>query len=117
MARTRSRLGNSNKNQQPKPPVVEHAPEAVSIVEPVTMVMIRALLVEHGEELRELIRENIREPIASVMQCELNEYHLDEGNYSRTVSQAEPQRVRRNNPDNDIEMDRCKYKYFISAKP
>ncbi|XP_052621088.1 uncharacterized protein LOC128126933 [Lactuca sativa] len=42
---------------------------------------------------------------------------LEEGNYSRTVSQAEPQVVRRNNQDEGIERNRCKYKDFTNFKP
>lgn len=41
-----------------------------------------------------MLRDNMDEPTAPVMQCELEQKQSVEGNYSRTVSQVEPQVVR-----------------------
>ena len=44
---------------------------------------------------------------------ELNGESSEEGNYIQTVSRVEPQRVRRNNLDEEIERNGCKYKDFM----
>lgn len=51
------------------------------------------------------------------MQRELEEEQSEEGNNSRTVNQAEPRLVRRNNLDDRIKKCGCKYKDFMDAKP
>ena len=52
--------------------------------------MIRAIKVEQREDMRQMVRNNMDEPIVPVVQLELNEGQSEEGNYSQTVSQAEP---------------------------
>lgn len=59
--------------------------------------------------MRQLIRENVREPTAPIVQPELNEDQSEEGNYSRAVTQAAPRVIRRNDPAKGV--DRSKYKY------
>ena len=81
------------------------------------MVVIRALLAEHREGMRQLIRENEREPTMPIVQPELNEEMVEEGNYSQTVSQSEPPLVRRNQPDSGNDGCECKYKDFMASKP
>lgn len=46
----------------------------------------------------------------------LNEGQYEEGSYSRTVNQAEPQRGRMNNPNEEIERNGCKYNEFMASK-
>ena len=60
---------------------------------------------------------NIDEASAPVLQPKLNEELPEEGNYSRTVCRIEPRRLRRNNPDEEIEKYGCKYKDFMAFKP
>ena len=69
------------------------------------------------EETRCLLQGNRKEPTALIVQRKLEEEQSEEGNYSRNVSQAEPQVVRSNNPDVRIERNGCKYKEFMVAKP
>ena len=97
MVRTHSGLGNGNGNQQSDPPVVEHVHGAIPVVKPVIMEMLKVLLAEQREEMRQLIQEIGRQPTMSVIRHELNEEQYKEGNYIRTVSRLEPQVVRRNN--------------------
>ena len=72
MVRTRSGPGNDNKSLQPEPRAVEHVPKVVPVVEGVTMEMLRALLVEQRDEMRQLLWENGREPTVPAEQPELN---------------------------------------------
>ena len=51
-------------------------------------------------------------PTPPVMQHGLEEEQSEKGNYSRTVSQTEPQKIRRNNPDDMVEITGCKYMDF-----
>lgn len=57
------------------------------------------------------------EPTAPVAQPKLNEEQSEEGSYNRTVYQAKQRRVRKNNPDKEIERNGCKYKDFMDSKP
>lgn len=52
---------------------------------------------------------------APIVKPELNEEQSKEGSYSRTVDQAKAQRVRRNNPNEEIERNECKYKDFMTG--
>lgn len=117
MVRTLSGLGIDNENCQSEPHVIECAPEAASIVEPVTMVMIKSFLVVQKEEMRQFIQENRREPSVLVVQPELNEGKSEERNYSGTMSQVEPQVIRRNDTNEGADRNECKYKDFINFKP
>ena len=78
--------------------------ERVSVVavapEPITMAgvqaMIQMMLDHQIEETRCLLQQDTDEPVMPVEQPELNIEQSDEGNYSQTVSQAEPRVGRRN---------------------
>ena len=73
MVMTHSGLENDNKSCWPEPQAIEHAPKAISVVERVIMEMLRTMFAEQKEEMRQLIRENRREPTVPVEQLELNE--------------------------------------------
>ena len=79
------------------------------------MAMIQAMLDHQMEETRHLLQENGREPASPIVQLELEEEQSGEGNYSRTVSQVEPQVVRRNDLERGIDKDGCKYNPHIST--
>ena len=92
MVITRSRLGNVDQN--PEPHVLEHSPEAVPVVKPVTMEgvqeMIWARMAKQREEMRQMLCDNRDAPTKSIMQPDLNTEQSKEENYSRSFSQAEP---------------------------
>lgn len=46
----------------------------------------------------------------------MNEGQSEEWSYSRNVDRAEPQRVRRNKPGEEVERNRCNYKDFMDSK-
>ena len=101
--------------------MIERAPEVAAAPEPITMAgvqeMIQMMLDRQMEETRLLLQHNMDEPTVPIVQHELNEELSDEGNYSRTRSQVEPQVVKRNDPDRRIDKDGCIYKNFMGAKP
>ena len=100
--------------------MIERSPKEVPVVEHVTMTILRALLAEQRQEMRQLIRENGIEPTMPIEKPDLNMKQSKEGNYSMTISQAEPQVVRRDNPERKNEGNdgcKCKYKDFMGAKP
>ena len=118
MVRTRSGLGNDN---GPWCGVIEHAPEAVLVVEPFTtsrvQAMMRSIMAEQREEMRRLLHDIGREPTTPVVQLNLNKEQSEEGNYNWTVSQAETRLVWRTNPDRRAGQDGCKYKDFKGSNP
>lgn len=116
MVRKRSELGNSNGNQQ-RERVMGRASVLALAPEPITIAMIQAMLDFQMEGTRLLLQGNRDEPTALVMQRELEEERSKEGNYSRTISQAEPRKIRRNNPNKEFERNGCKYKGFMVVKP
>lgn len=59
---------------------------------------------------------NRKEPTVPIVQPELNEGHSEEGDYSRTMSQVEPQMFRGNNTDEGVDKNGCKYKKFMTCK-
>ena len=69
------------------------------------------------EETRRILRENKDEPIAPVVQPNLNEEQSEEGNYSWIVSQVEPRVVRIKQPNGGNNGYVWKYKDFRASKP
>ena len=121
MARTRSGAGNANRNQQPQPQVMEQVRITEAALEPITMAgvqaMIQEMIVEQREEMRQLLLNNRSEPSMPVEQLEFNDRQSDEGNYIRTVSQAEPTIAEWNNPEREINRDERMCKNFLGTKP
>ena len=121
MARIRSGAGNANRNQQPQPQVMEQVPIAEAAPEPITMAgvqaMIHTMMAEQREEIRKILLNNRSEPSMPVEQPELNDGQLEEGNYSRSGGQTEPLVDRRNNQEEGVEKNGCKYKDFMTCKP
>ncbi|KAL7591377.1 uncharacterized protein LOC111880758 [Lactuca sativa] len=95
-------------------PIVGAAPEPVTMAG--VQAMIQAMMVKQREEMRQLLLNNRSEPSMPVEQPELNDEQSEEGNYSRTVSQAEPTVAERNNPKREINRDGRMYKNFLGAK-
>ena len=93
---------------------VEVAPEPI-MMEGVRA-MIWAMMAEQREEMRKILLHNRDEHTILVEQPKLDEGQLEEWNYSMIVSQAKPPVVRRNNQDERIERNECKYKDFTNCK-
>ena len=60
-----------------------------------------------------MIQQNREETTIQIEQPELNEGQTEEENYSGTVGQADPPVIRRNNQDDEVERNGCKYKDFL----
>ena len=104
MVRTQSGFGNANRNdnanQRPmivRTPEVATTPELISIAG--VQAMIRAMMAEQRDEMRQMLGINRDEPTVVMVQLELNEGQSEEGNYSQTISQVEPRVVRKNQPN------------------
>ena len=120
MARTRSGNMNANGNRD-QPPVIQKIPVVVEVTpEPITMAgvqaMMRAMLAEQREEMRRMMQENRDEATVPIVQQEPILEQSEEGNYSRSVGQADPPVNRRNGQDDVVERNRCKYKDFLTCK-
>ena len=77
MARTRSGAGNANGNRN-QPPVIQQIPVVVEDVpEPITMAgvqaMIRAMMADQREEMRQMLHGSYDEPTMTVEQPELKD--------------------------------------------
>ena len=119
MARTRSGVGNANGNRN-QPPMIKQIHVVVAAPEPITMdgvqALIRMILDHLMEETRRLLQQNQEELTVPIEQPELNDGQSKEGNDSRTVGQADPPVIRRNNKDDGVEWNGCKYKDFLTYK-
>ena len=69
------------------------------------------------EETRHILHQNRDEPTMPIVQLEPNGEQSEHGTYSKTVSPAELQVVRRNNQYEGIKRNGCKYKDFMTCKP
>ena len=120
MVRTRSGVGNADENRN-QPPVIEQIPVVAAAPEPITMAavqaMIRAMLAEQREEMRQMLHNNRDEPIIPIEEPELIPEQSEEGNNSRMVSQVGTQEERRNDPERRNNKDGRMYKNFLGAKP
>ena len=104
MVRTRSGVGNADENRN-QPPVIEQIPVVAAAPEPITMdavqAMIRAMLAEQREEMRQMLHNNRDEPVIPIEEPELIPEQSEEGNNSRMVSQVGTQEERRNDPERE----------------
>ncbi|KAL7618843.1 hypothetical protein Lser_V15G00012 [Lactuca serriola] len=120
MVRTRSGVGNADENRN-QPPVIEQIPVVAAAPEPITMAavqaMIRAMLAEQREEMRQMLHNNRDEPVIPIEEPELIPEQSEEGNNSRMVSQVGTQEERRNDPKRRNNKDGRMYKNFLGAKP
>ena len=65
--------------------------------------------------MRKMLLNNKDEPSMPVEKSGLNDGQSEEGSYCRTVGQAELPVIRRNNQDEGVKRNGCKYKDFITC--
>ena len=89
MVRTRSGVGNADENRN-QLLVIEQAPIVAATPEPITMAgvqaMIRTMLAEQRDEMRQMLHDNRDEPIIPIEEPELIPEQSEEGNNSRIMS-------------------------------